>query len=927
MITLQNLIRSISFDDLPFSWKEAFTATFSREKQLWGYQEEALRNAIKVLWKYYEDGSDYHVRESDRRNLERKRYFYDWYRSSGLGNDLDIKLGSSHRIRELLSTYYEIEDDSISYEHFINRCCFWMATGSGKTLVLVKLIQILRSLGLSGEIPRNEILVLTQREDLIEHLKNHVLDFNRSQNGLNIDLRDLREYPRISRYGENIRTTSFLTVYYYRSDNIGDDQKEKIIDFRNYENGGRWYILLDEAHKGDREESKRQHMYSILSREGFLFNFSATFADQRDVVTSAFNFNLSRFTTEGYGKHILLLRQEFKDFHRQESERYIKKTKVLLKSLLLLTYIKRFERKVRKIDLALYHKPMQIILVHTVDTKQADLKMVFRELADIARGNIDLKTFVETKKELQKELSERSKYFFEDRESAFTEKEFEAIEYRDLLKCVFNGSGFSEIEVSVRPSNHQEIALKLKTGSKPFALIKIGDISRWLTDELTGYAIVRGYEDESYFTKLNESQSDVNILMGSRGFHEGWDSNRPNVITFVNIGVGSEAKKFVLQAIGRGVRIEPKKNYRRRMHYEEQLKIRLIQKHKDIGSLVEPLETLYLFATNRGALQSILTHLDSVRERQIEASDLNSESKEDSILIPKYFIGNQPCRDGTCVPKLVLRRTDLDFLEEYVDSADDRVILMRHEVEPWKIFLIRKMLKEKNKFFSFEDGRHGASGYILNKVFHYMEQLPIALRGNTRSLVKVGTLGETKIKWGREQLRRKEINSSKNIYTPDKKSLKSHAKTQHRGILENKITRILGSESTPTKCVDSWRLIERGIEDSLIDIPWYDAEKELIRVSSSEFTLVLRKGSRLIYLLFDTVVKGADDFDLIIDSYKHLFQKPDKSLKNFFQDGIRLEVIYYGIAGNEKDLRSRHPEHITTSLKKAITSALQKLLV
>jgi len=65
------------------------------------------------------------------------------------------------------------------------------------------------------------------------------------------------------------------------------------------------------------------------------------------------------------------------------------------------------------------------------------------------------------------------------------------------------------------------------------------------------------FEDESYFERLNAPDSDVNILMGSRSFYEGWDSNRPNVANFINIGVGTDARKFILQSVGRGVRIEP----------------------------------------------------------------------------------------------------------------------------------------------------------------------------------------------------------------------------------------------------------------------------------------------------------------------------------------------------------------------------------
>ncbi|NIN99778.1 MAG: DEAD/DEAH box helicase family protein, partial [Anaerolineae bacterium] len=55
---------------------------------------------------------------------------------------------------------------------------FWMATGSGKTLILVKLIELLKRLIELQEIPDYDILVLTHRDDLIAQLKTHVQEFN-----------------------------------------------------------------------------------------------------------------------------------------------------------------------------------------------------------------------------------------------------------------------------------------------------------------------------------------------------------------------------------------------------------------------------------------------------------------------------------------------------------------------------------------------------------------------------------------------------------------------------------------------------------------------------------------------------------------------------------------------------------------------------
>lgn len=73
------------------------------------------------------------------------------------------------------------------------------------------------------------------------------------------------------------------------------------------------------------------------------------------------------------------------------------------------------------------------------------------------------------------------------------------------------------------------------TTDKPFALIKIGDISGWLKNKLEGYKINESFENESYFRQINHDDSDINILMGYLSFYEGWDSNQPNLILFVNI--------------------------------------------------------------------------------------------------------------------------------------------------------------------------------------------------------------------------------------------------------------------------------------------------------------------------------------------------------------------------------------------------------
>ena len=141
-----------------------------------------------------------------------------------------------------------------------------MATGSGKTLIIVKLIELLGKLMAKNEIPKNDILFLAHRDDLLEQFKNHVDEFNSFNFDTKINLKSLKDYENTKHENALPFAKNEITVFYYRSDLISDGQKEKIVNFRNYDNKGKWYILLDEAHKGDREDSKRQVLYSIISR-------------------------------------------------------------------------------------------------------------------------------------------------------------------------------------------------------------------------------------------------------------------------------------------------------------------------------------------------------------------------------------------------------------------------------------------------------------------------------------------------------------------------------------------------------------------------------------------------------------------------------------------------------------------------------------
>ncbi|MFQ6118601.1 MAG: hypothetical protein ACE5KE_01800 [Methanosarcinales archaeon] len=301
------------------------------------------------------------------------------------------------------------------------------------------------------------------------------------------------------------------------------------------------------------------------------------------------------------------------------------------------------------------------------------------------------------------------------------EKIFKSISEKEILNYVFNSDTSGEIEILRRPSNKKELAFKLKTSDKPFALIKIGDISGWLKEELVGYEIQEKFEDESYFENLNREDSEINILMGSRGFYEGWDSNRPNVINFINIGVGEDARKFILQSVGRGVRIEPIKDKRKRLlqiYNAKEISADLFNKIKD---KVLPIETLFIFGTNRKALVTVVRELEREKKKEGEAQlsfFVNKESKKHKLLMPTYKLADYPLMKRK-LRNFEISQKDYETLNRFLKFiSDDRILLMLYNTEPEKIKILKESLSNSD-YYRYVDKDLKNLDLLIQRIFDY----------------------------------------------------------------------------------------------------------------------------------------------------------------------------------------------------------------
>ena len=670
----QRLITDITFEALPDSWDFKFER-FSDKKFLYDYQKEALKSGLKFLYNYYANLLHYPESDYETSVLDGKKSLFNSISTHIKHADTLGILAKNSNIFKIADKFYESEDERIPFFNFTNRIGFWMATGSGKSLVIVKLIEVLHELKKRGSIPDEDILFLTYREDLISQIKAHIDEFN-SFSPLKIKYWDLKEYDNVKH--NLLFSKEDINIFIYRSDLISDTSSEKILSYEDIENNGKWYIILDEAHKGNKEDSKRQIFYSILSRNGFLFNFSATFTDAWDLITTVFNLNLEAFTERGYGKNIYVSQQSMEAFGKGDDETDFQERKnVVLKTLITLAMIKKAYREVSLISDGIYHNPLLVLYGNTTSIENSDLQIFFETLGEIALNKIDTSLFEEAKNSILDEFKNEPNYVFGNRKLTLKKADFSNLTFDDVLKFVYNADSTGKIEVVKTQANKEELAFKLKTSDRYFASMKIGDITKWLKETLSDYEVSENPIEDSFFGNLNSNDSTINILMGSRAFYEGWDSNRPNVMVFVNIGSG-DAKKYVLQSLGRGIRIEPLKDKRQRIEtlskngdVEAKQILSLLQEKKDGGS-ISLIETLFVFGTNEQNLREIMESIKFEREKAGELINVRKTNFDfNPILLLPVYVEKKEVQ----LKELPKFRGNFKLLESYVNwIEDDRVI-------------------------------------------------------------------------------------------------------------------------------------------------------------------------------------------------------------------------------------------------------------
>ncbi|OOP84896.1 restriction endonuclease subunit R [Helicobacter pylori] len=675
---------------------------FDSNKELLDYQQQALINAFRMLVAYFKDFK------------ENKKEFYAFYQEHYSFANCDF---TNKKLNHLLKSHFKVENQRVSFENFINRLAFYMATGSGKTIVIIKLVELLSVAIRMGLIPKKNIMFFSANENLIKQFEKEIEKYNRGKDfSKQIDFKNLKSVTHKDFHRAPKDFFEKIALFYYRADLMNDEEsKENLLNYKDYWDNGENYVILDEAHKGNKSESKRQAIFSLLSLKGFLFNFSATFTEESDLITSVYNLSVGEWVKLGYGKESVLLKKnnlnafkELKDLNDREKEI------ALLKALLLLGMQKRYKTE------GYFHDPLMLVFTHSVNVKNSDAEIFFKTLARVIE-NDDGSDFLKAKEDLLEELKDPEFLFSGNKDKDYKVKVFKeglkSMDFKGLKEEVFYASN-GHIEVIINPKNNQEIAFKLNTSDKVFCLIRIGDITEWIREKLKSVKVVSknlSFKEESYFSQIDKSS--INILVGSRAFDTGWDSTRPSVILFLNIGLDDDAKKLVKQSFGRGVRIESVKNQRQRLAYleiDEAIKDRL----KPNAAM---LETLFVIPTNHASLEAILKfqkesenggeNRGSWREIKLEKTPIKH-----ALFVPCYR--KEQTNALKIPPSASFKMSEKNFkdLKEYFHLMSEKHFILKHEIYNPKDYELLKDMIQTAHFKKVSTWHYKDLDYMISEI-------------------------------------------------------------------------------------------------------------------------------------------------------------------------------------------------------------------
>jgi len=601
------------------------------EDQLLRY-DEAIREYVEKLRQN---------RKQPNFNLKYFQYLAVLFTEIFLDKYYNDKDGFIAELNEFLKEFNNENktENSLFTEEDLKKLAFWMATGSGKTLIMhINYWQILKY----SKNNWDNIILITPNEGLS---KQHYEELKLS--GIPCKLYD-GNIDNLKTKNEEIL---IIDIYKLTEEKKGEGVSVDVSFF-----DGKNLVFIDEGHKGQRtEEQKWKKLREEIGKNGFIFEYSATFGQvigkNKDLLEEyakaiIFDYSYKYFYTDGYGKdfYVYIIREDA----YTETQRDLLLTAGLLSFYEQLVVFEKYREELRKYNI---EKPLWIFVGSKVTGKgiNSDVVRVVQFLDKIIRDENYLKENIE------KILTGKSGLIDNEGNDIFKGK-FEFIRklsvdeiVEGIYQKVFGGKG--RLGLYEIKNAEGEIGLKTTTGEKYFGVVNIGDVRS--LKKLIKESEIEVKEDhfsQSLFFGINESNSHVNILIGSKKFVEGWNSWRVSNMGLINMGKGEGPQ--IIQLFGRGVRLKGK-------DYS-------LKREENPDYILKALQTLFIFGLNADYINAFLIAIEK------------EETDYEEIVIPVRF--NKP-EEWEGKIYTIKTKEDFDFLEHPVNLELDENILRSIKID------------------------------------------------------------------------------------------------------------------------------------------------------------------------------------------------------------------------------------------------------
>lgn len=488
----------------------------------------------------------------------------------------------------------------------LNKLAFWMATGSGKTLVMhahIRQFQFyLAKHGRQREL--NRIILLTPNEGLSQQ---HLREFEAA--GIDAEI-----FNKDGRGLFSGQAVEILEVTRLR-----DDMGEKTVAVDAFE--GNNLVLVDEGHRGASGggDGAWMRFRNALCEKGFSFEYSATFGQAvkgnpglTDLYAknTLFDYSYRYFYGDGFGKDYQILNL---DEGTQENHLELYLVACLLSFFQQQRLHREQESAFRPFQI---EKPLWIFVGSRVvkglaDADASDIVEILQFLARYVKNRADSIQRIDRVLN-QGLITAKGTNLFAGRFAYLNTCGLSATQvFEETLATLFNAPGGGQLYVENLKGATGEVALRLGAENEAFGVINVGDDAKLVKlCEENGLATGEREFSASLFHEINQPHSPVNLLIGSKKFTEGWSSWRVSTMGLMNVGKGEGAQ--IIQLFGRGVRL---KGYATSLKRSGRVTLpEGLDRPKHIGVL----ETLGIFGIHAGYM---VQFRDFLEEEGLPAND------------------------------------------------------------------------------------------------------------------------------------------------------------------------------------------------------------------------------------------------------------------------------------------------------------------